>query len=221
MYIPLHFREDRPTWITDLIQQHPFGVMVTASGGAIQASHLAFTYHPDSNPDGANPLLLGHLAAANPQCAAVHDHAHAMVIFTGPAHYVSPRWYHSTPSTPTWNYCAVHISGRLTALTDSANTDAVLDTLINSLEIGYSPPFDYYSLPQDYLARRKPGILAFQLTVDSIESQFKMSQNRTPAERRGVIDGLRAAGSDQALAVADIMDRLLTEHQQQRQEHTA
>jgi len=46
------------------------------------------------------------------------------------------------------------------------------------------------------------GIRAFRLRSSKIEGQWKMSQNRSVADRLGVVAGLRAQGQG---AVADII----------------
>ncbi|MDN3060104.1 FMN-binding negative transcriptional regulator [Streptomyces sp. SRF1] len=208
LYVPDHFREHRSERIEELVRDNPFGILVTASADVPEASHLAFTYRPGTPTEPA-PVLLGHLASSNPQCAAVRGGARAVVVFSGPNHYVSPRFYRTHPSTPTWNYCAVHMAGRLEPRPESEDADHVLGELTSAFERGFSEPFRYENLPADYTAGRKPGILSFAIHVETVDAQFKMSQNRTVDDRRGVIEGLREIGGDNALAVADIMDELL------------
>ncbi|MFI0469843.1 FMN-binding negative transcriptional regulator [Saccharopolyspora sp. 5N102] len=210
LYVPPHFRETRAQMIVDVVTRNPFGILVTcSSAGEPEASHLAFTYHPNTENDG-HGVVLGHLAIANPQCESIRQGKRATIIFSGPHHYISPRFYRTSPSTPTWNYCAVHMTGHLDP-TPESGLDETLSKLTDSLEKGYQAPFRYESLSPSYTATRKPGILAFRMTVESIDAQFKMSQNRTAEDRRGVIKGLRGLHDQGADAVASIMDRLLRE----------
>lgn len=200
--------------ISELVRRNPFGIMTTCSAeGTPEASHLAFTYHPDGE-NGSHGTILGHLASANPQCESVRRGKRATIIFSGPHHYISPRFYQTHPSTPTWNYCAVHMMGRLDP-TSEPGKDHALAKLTDSLEKGFTPPFRYESLSPSYTATRKPGILAFSMQVESIDAQFKMSQNRTDEDRRGVIEGLRSLRDQQADAVANIMEQLLLESREE------
>ena len=56
-----------------------------------------------------------------------------------------------------------------------------------------------------------PGIVGYRLTVERHEASAKMSQNMSPANRRGVAEGLRALDRDGPRAVADMMDALAPE----------
>jgi transcriptional regulator len=44
--------------------------------------------------------------------------------------------------------------------------------------------------------------------LDGVEAKAKLSQNRSAADRSGVVAGLRADGHPDGLRVADAMDRL-------------
>ena len=49
------------------------------------------------------------------------------------------------------------------------------------------------------------GIVGIELAVTGVEGKMKLSQNRSNADRMGVIGGLRADGRPGDLAVADVM----------------
>jgi transcriptional regulator len=46
------------------------------------------------------------------------------------------------------------------------------------------------------------GIVAFRMRVQRLDSKFKLSQNRSPADRKRVIDALDAEGHSDATATA-------------------
>jgi transcriptional regulator len=52
------------------------------------------------------------------------------------------------------------------------------------------------------------AIIGVEMHVERVEGKAKLSQNRSEADRRGVIDGLRAERSPSAAAVADSMAEL-------------
>jgi transcriptional regulator len=178
--------------IAALIAAHPFGLLVTAGGG-LDASPVPFTVAQD----GAALVLEGHLAAGNPQCAQIAQGAAALAIFSGPHAYISPSWYRTQPAVPTWDYAAVHVHGNLEPLTDDAAVRAMLRRLGAA-----DPTFSLDALPADYLAGMLRGIRAFRIRSARIEAQWKMSQNRSAADRQGVIAALRAQGADD---VADLI----------------
>jgi transcriptional regulator len=194
MYRPPAFTEDDPARILALIRDHPFGILVTTQGGLV-ASHIPFVVL--ERPGGI--VLHGHLAAANPQCAAF-DGGEALAVFSGPHAYISPSWYTIGPAVPTWNYAAVHVSGRLSPLTDEDEVAAMLRA-IGAHDAG----FDLDALPGRYRAGMIGGIRAFALVPERVEGKWKMSQNRPEADRLAVVAALRGAADPVAGEVAELV----------------
>ena len=194
MYLPAAFAETDRKRIVGLIRKHPFGLLVTA-GEAMDASHIPFV--ANETPDGF--VLEGHLAAANPQCAAF-DGGRALAVFSGPHAYISPSWYRTQPAVPTWNYAAVHVHGRLRRIEDAGRLAAMLRA-IGAHDAG----FELEALPANYRAGMLGGIRGFSLEPERVEAKWKMSQNRGEADRRGVIAALRAARDAMAGEVADLI----------------
>jgi transcriptional regulator len=67
------------------------------------------------------------------------------------------------------------------------------------------------SAPAGRVEELLPHILAFTLEISSIQGKRKLSQNRTPAERAGVVRGLSERGGEGDLAIVEAMtdDRLV------------
>src|SRR3954469_15609634 len=108
MYIPAAFAERDLTKLHDFIEQHSFGLLVSQVDGLPFASHLPFLLDRTAGPHGT---LIGHMARANPQWRTLAGQM-ALVVFSGPHAYVSPTWYEAANTVPTWNYAAVHATGR-------------------------------------------------------------------------------------------------------------
>ena len=195
MYRPPAFAEDDPSRILALIRDNPFGILVTTQG-ELQASHIPFVV--SEQPGGF--LLQGHLAAANPQCAAL-DGGKALAVFSGPHAYISPSWYTTGPAVPTWNYAAAHVTGRLALLTDADAVAAMLRAIG-----AHDPGFDLEALPDRYRAGMVAGIRAFTLVPERVEGKWKMSQNRPEADRRAVSAVLRASADPLAGEVARLVE---------------
>lgn len=200
MYLRPAFAESDHARIVELIRGHHFGLLITAGAGGITASPIPFGL--DETEDGFT--LFGHLAAGNPQCADL-DGGEALAVFSGPHAYVSPSWYRTQPAVPTWDYAAVHVGGRLALMTDPAEIAAGLDALASDDPAG----FTLATLPGDFRARMVAGIRAFRLVPDRVETQWKMSQNRSPADREGVITALKAQGDATAAQVASLIAETL------------
>lgn len=194
MYLPPAFAETDPARIIGLIRANPFGLLVTTLGG-LAATHIPFVVTETET----GFVLGGHLAAANPQCGALAG-AGALAVFGGPHAYISPSWYRTGPAVPTWNYAAVHVSGPLRPVEDTAEIAAMLRVLG-----AHDPGFDLDRLPDGYRAAMIAGIRAFSLAPERVEAKWKMSQNRPVADRLGVIAALRSAGDPVAGEVADLV----------------
>jgi transcriptional regulator len=190
MYNRPAFDEKNLDRIAAMIEQNSFGTLVTHGPDGLAATHVPFLVHRA----GEQLVLSAHLGAPNPQCALL-DGGRALAIFTGPHAYISPLWYRTQPAVPTWDYVAVHIHGTLEAVTDLEDTSAIL----RALAVQDPEKFDLDSLPGKFRENMIAGIRAFRLPAERIEAQWKMSQNRSPADRVAVAAALRAQG-DQAVA---------------------
>jgi transcriptional regulator len=186
MYLRPAFAETDLDRIEALIAANPFGVLVTHGANGLDASHIPFT----AVRDGEALVLEAHLAAANPQCADIGGKA--LAIFSGPHAYISPGWYRTQPAVPTWDYAAVHVHGVLEPVTAREPMAAMLRDLARD-----DPNrFDLDALPGKFRDAMMDGIRAFRLRSTRIEAQWKMSQNRSAADREGVIAALRQSGQD-------------------------
>lgn len=194
MYLPPAFAETDLARTVGLIRDQPFGLLITTLGG-LAATHIPFVV--TATETGFS--LSGHLAAANPQCAALAG-ADALAVFSGPHAYISPSWYRTGPAVPTWNYAAVHVSGRLRPVEDAAEIAGMLRALG-----AHDPGFDLDALPDGYRAGMIAGIRAFSLAPERVEGKWKMSQNRPAADRLNVIATLRSSGDPLAGEVAELV----------------
>lgn len=188
MYIPKAFAETDPDRLRAFIRQHGFGTLVTHTTGGVHISHVPMQLSGDT--------LVGHLAAANPQCEHLKAGAAAVCIFQGPHAYVSPTWY-TNPGVPTWNFTAVHASGPATAIIEPGLLREHVEALAEQYESTREDPWT-----PDYPDSMLGAIVGFRVSIETLEGKFKLSQNRPAADRRGVIDALECSesGADAALA---------------------
>ena len=200
MYRPAFFREDRIDILHGLIRAHPFAQIVTAGGQGIEANPLPMLIDPEAS---ANGMLRGHLARGNGQVAALREGAEALVIFQGPQAYISPAWYPGKAEhgkvVPTWNYVAVHAWGRPRVIDDPAWLRRLVGDLTDRHEHGRPNPWSIDDAPEDFIATMLKAIVGIEIPVDRIEGKWKVSQNRSEPDRRGVAEGLRA-GADEVMA---------------------
>jgi transcriptional regulator len=198
MYSPSHHRMDDRAAQLDFMRRHPFATLVSAgSGGALQATHLPFVAQAE---EGGALRLLGHQARANPQWRELADGAGVLVIFQGPHAYISPGLYERQPSVPTWNYAAVHVSGRLRLLEQQEDQLRCLRALVAESDPAWLEEME--RLPREFLAQKLAGIVAFEIEVSRIEARWKLSQERTPGERGNIVAALRDSGDSAAAEAA-------------------
>lgn len=179
---------------------YPFAVLISPSGDSIEATHLPFLVDPARGPRG---MLLGHVARANPHWRRFDGAHEATAIFTGPHAYVSPSWYTDPQTVPTWNYAVVHAHGRPAVIDEKRRVLDMLEALVSRHESALEPPWTLARSGPD-LHAQLDHIVAFEMPITRLEGKFKLSQNRSAADRRGVANRL-AAGDDalqRALAAA-------------------
>ena len=203
MYTPEHFAVTDSAEIDALLRQMPFGSLITHGPMGLFASQLPLIH------DAASGLLCGHLARANPHRDRAEADGEALVIFQGANAYVSPNWYRSKAEhgrvVPTWNYETVHVYGRIGWREEPDWLLANVTALTERFEADQPKPWAVADAPAEHVERLLRGIIGVELRIERIEAKRKLSQNRSDADRQGVISGLSAGASDQGRAVARAM----------------
>lgn len=202
MYLPESFRETRLEVLHSLIRRESFGSLVTQHSGELQVSPLPFLLEAEAGPHGT---LVGHLARANPHWQALAAGAEALVLFQGPHAYVSPSWYQTELSVPTWNYVAVHAHGTPVLVEEPERVRQILAQTVRTFEAGRNEPWTLDRLPAEFVAKLQAAIVGFEIRISRLEGKWKLGQNRSPADRRGVIAGLAASAFPGDAAVAALM----------------
>ncbi len=189
LYVPAHFRVQDPQALVEFIERNAFATLVSSGPSGLDVSHVPFVAERDAL---GKLRLLGHVARANPQWEGLEGATHVVAIFQGPHAYISPTWYASHPSVPTWNYAVVHAHGKA-RLMDEAELHDLLLRLSAIYESPNPKPWRMSELPADYVAMMLKQIVGFEIEVEKLEGKFKLSQNR-PAEVGRVIGQLEAQG---------------------------
>lgn len=126
----------------------------------------------------------------------------ALAIFAGPDAYVSPGWYATKAEhgrvVPTWNYAAVHAYGVAEFFEDAGRLRDVVAGLTTRHEAGRAAPWAVDDAPEPFVQAQLKGIVGVRLALSRVEGKRKFSQNRSAADRAGVVAGLRAEGADAA-----------------------
>jgi len=195
MYQPPHHREDRLSVQHDLIRRYPLGLLVSAGAGGLVANPVPFLIDDDGSPLGT---LRCHVARANGQWQDLLAVDGCLVVFQGPQDYVTPSWYATKRQTgkvvPTWNYATVHAWGRPRVIEDADWLRRQIDDLTRLRESTRAVPWAVEDAPAPFVAAQIRAIVGIEIPVARIEGKWKMSQNRSDADRQGVVEGYREAG---------------------------
>ena len=155
--------------------------------------------------------LVMHLARANPQWRSIGEDAPALAVVTGPQAYVSPSWYPSKAehgrTVPTWNYSAVHLTGRASVRTDPAWLREAVTLLTDQHEGSRADRWHVTDAPAAFVEKQLRAVVGVELRVERVEAKAKLSQNRIEADRAGVVAGLEAQDDADGHAVAQAMRR--------------
>ncbi len=201
MYIPSTNKFDDQQEAVSFMQRYSFATIVTVKGDVPTATHLPFviTLREDKI------ILKSHFAKANPQSNNIVNNR-ALVIFTEPHAYISPKHYEKAESVPTWNYLAVHAYGDCILLDSEVDKAALLKQTIESFEADYLKHWN--SLPDVFKRNMMKGIVAFEIVVDELQAKKKLSQNKTAAERESIINELSHSENNNEKDVAAYMASL-------------
>lgn len=201
MYTPAHFRITDHALMQRLMDRYSFATLVTVHDGHPLATHLPLLVYPGV---GTHGHLVGHMARANEQWEDFERGVEALVIFQGQHAYISPSWYATHPTVPTWNYAVVHAYGIPRVIADEDRVRAMLRALVEKNEMGFEEPWTM-DLPDEYLRKMIRGIVAFEIPIARLEGKFKLSQNMSIGDRQRVIDALAASADPVERDLAALM----------------
>ncbi|PTS94494.1 FMN-binding negative transcriptional regulator [Pedobacter sp. HMWF019] len=195
MYIPAQFKFKDQQQVIDFMQRYSFATLVTAKDQLPIATHLPFHIELREH----TVVLSSHFAKANPQAQELIDRP-ALVIFNEPHAYIAPRNYDKQENVPTWNYISVHAYGKATILHEEIQQLELMEKMISTYDKDYLE--QWASLSNSFKLKMLKGIVAFEITVNDLQAQQKLSQNKTENERKKIINDLKNSkhSTDQDLA---------------------
>src|SRR5262245_44984753 len=204
MYIPSAFKETDTSKLFDVIERYSFGLLVSEFDGAPFATHLPLLLDRTVGPHGC---LVGHMARANPQWQQA-DGKTVLAIFSGPHAYISPTWYETENVVPTWNYVAVHASGTIRIIQETAQILQIVSRYVDFYEGGLPRPWKF-DPGSEYAKKMSGAIVGFRLEISRLEGKWKLNQNHPRERRQKVVNALSDSGDELSLAIAELMQEQL------------
>jgi transcriptional regulator len=206
MYLPQVFEETRLSTLHELMRSHALATFVIVGGTELVANHIPLLIDPTAGPYGT---LRGHVARSNPLWGQVSSPLEALAVFQGPESYITPSWYPSKQAdgkaVPTWNYAVVHAYGQPRAIQDPDWLLGHVTQLTNAHEAGQTVPWQVSDAPREYLQQMLKMIVGIEMPITRIQGKWKVSQNRRPADRMGVVAGLESRASERSRAMAELV----------------
>jgi transcriptional regulator len=113
---------------------------------------------------------------------------------------------HMARANPLWRrFDPVHAHGTPRIIEDPAAARAILERLVDTQEAGRPQPWRMADARAGLIDTMARAIVAFELPITRLEGKFKLSQNRSAADRAGVTAALDDAGDDASRALATLM----------------
>lgn len=196
LYIPKAFEQNDENKLYQFIRENSFGILFSQTENGPFATHLPFIVEEGR--------LVSHFAKANPHWRSL-DGSDVLVIFHGPHVYISPTWYEDDKTVPTWNYTAVHVSGKVSIVEDKKSLQESLAKLIYVNEQFEENPWaTQFDLP--YIERLMKGIVGVVIEIQEIEGKWKLNQHHPLERQKNTIKGLQKSNQLYAKHIASLME---------------
>ncbi|MGL5334604.1 MAG: FMN-binding negative transcriptional regulator [Enterovibrio sp.] len=206
MYIPDKFKQENIEELIALIRTHPLATVITLSDLGVEANHFPlFLMEQDGKL-----YLKGHIAKANSIWQTTSPLSDVLVIFNGPNSYISPNYYptkkENGKAVPTWNYMVVHVRGKLKFIHDPKWTANFLALLTQEHEQEQATPWAMTDAPQPYIQSMLSAVVGIEIAIDSLSGKWKLSQNQSELNQKGVVDGLSSKSDTHSQSIAAVMN---------------
>lgn len=184
MYVPKNYTfNDRGEMIT-FMKRYSFATIITNIDHKPVATQLPFVVEAT----GDRLFLSSHFAIANKQAGYIEQQL-SLIIFSEPHAYISPVHYDKKESVPTWDYISIHAYGAARIVMEEERKMKLLEQMIGFYEPRYRQQWE--ELPNKFKYGMLKGIVAFEIEVQELQGQKKLSQNKTVAERRRIVEQLQ------------------------------
>ncbi|MGY9073280.1 MAG: FMN-binding negative transcriptional regulator [Acidimicrobiales bacterium] len=208
MYAQQAFREDRPEVLLEAMRDIGAVSLVTHSNDGLVSTLMPVLI--GGAPE--HPMLIGHIAKANPQWKVTDTSKQALAIAIGPNDYISPNWYPSKQVdgevVPTWNFVHIQAHGSVEFIEDRDECLAIVTALTDHHEAPSEKPWAVSDAPQEFTDVKLRGIVGVRIMVERLEGSFKLSQNQSADNRSGVLEGLNASPTPRHVALAEVMTQI-------------
>jgi transcriptional regulator len=211
VYVPKYHAQSGVVDAQALIEAYPLGAWVAPSNEGLVANHIPFLLDRSRGRFGT---LLGHVSRANPAWTQLLASERSVVMFQGPQSYITPGWYPSKQEhgkvVPTWNYAVAHAHGVARAIDDEAWLREMLVRLTAAHEFSRQLPWKMTDAPADFIDKLLRAVVGIEIPIERLVGKLKASQDEALQDRLGTVVGLAAEGTENAMAMASIVERAIS-----------
>jgi transcriptional regulator len=188
--------------IYDLIDQYPWALLVNNGECGPYATNMPLLL---DRSRGEHGVLVGHIARANAHAEVLETNQHpTLVIFQGPASYVTGSWYPNRDMPSTYYYTAVHCYGNIQLQTEG-ELEHWLGILTKRMESEFPDGWKMTDIDHSGITRRLPHILGFEIPIQRMEGKFKLGQDEPKKDAMAVAARLAQAADPRHRALSQMI----------------
>jgi transcriptional regulator len=196
LYIPKPQVVDDRRFLHDFMDEFAFVDLITVSP-TLRITHIPVFLDRSAGQYGT---IHGHISRQNPQSSTFDGKHTGVIVYHGPHGYISPTWYAKTGNVvPTWNFAVVHATGKLRPVDGKKELNDLLARLIAKFESYEGTKYDFSKVDDTYKYSLMGGIIGFEIEIELLEGKFKLGQDRSPEDRRSLLDKLGEAKPPRSL----------------------
>lgn len=192
--------------IHGLIRDHALGTLILPAHGHLHVDHLPFVL--DTSAEGPGRLH-SHAARDNELWSTIPDGTavDCLVVFSGPDAYISPSWYPSRHAhgrvQPSWYYSVVHAYGRMRLHRDRQSLADGIRTMTDYFEGDRPDAWRVDEAPSNFIDALVDHIVGVEIEVVNYVGKWQVGQQRSQADRAGIVAALRREDQSAGQALAD------------------
>lgn len=204
MYDLLYHKEKDPEVIREFIGKYPFAFL---SGCDAKNRPVATQVPLFLEERNGKQFLLGHIIKNTDHHKTFLQNENVLAVFTGHHTYVSATWYSNPNNASTWNYMSVHARGMIHFTDHTALEDILRKTSLYFENGNRQSTTVFDNLPQDFIKKVMPFIVAFEIEVAKIDTVFKLSQDRDSESYLNIIKQLKKQDENGHVIAAEMEKR--------------
>ncbi len=205
MYNLSYFKEEDKQILLQFLNDYPFAFLTGSDATGKQVATQIPILVEERDGEW---YLQGHIMRNTDHHKAFDENSQVLAVFTGPDSYVSASWYTDPQIGSTWNYMSIHIKGEINFLPEAGLISLMQKLTLKFENNNTDSPTIYDNLPDGFLNKMMPAIVAFEIKVEEMENVFKLSQNRDEQSYRNIIARLEGQGGKSALVASEMKKRI-------------